>query len=207
MNRTCQEVEIAVARFLKSGKREETLLLHFTCHGAKDVSGELYLATKDTDMSVLDVTAIPSSWVKGAIDESRAGLIVCLVDCCYSGAFAKGVKAGDTVDLTERLGGHGRAVITASTSLELALDGKDSPSLFTRVVVEGLRTGDADLDLDGLVSLDEFYDFVHEKVTAENPRQNPTRRASRSRVRRTSPAAECRCRPVGRSCRQGCSTA
>ena len=40
-------------------------------------------------------------------------------------------------------------------------------------MVEGLRTGEADRDLDGLVSLDEFYSFVHERVTAENPDQTP----------------------------------
>ena len=111
--------------------------------------------------------------VKEAIDESRASLILCLVDCCYSGAFTKSTKAAATLDLTERLGGQGRAVITASTSLQLALDGKEEPSLFTRAVVEGLRSGEADRDLDGLVSLDEFYSFVHERVTAENPDQTP----------------------------------
>ena len=140
LNQPCQDVEIALARFLSTGKRGDTLLLHFSCHGVKDLSGELYFATTDTDLSLLKVTGVASSMVKEAIDESRASLILCLVDCCYSGAFTKSTKAAATLDLTERLGGQGRAVITASTSLQLALDGKEEPSLFTRAVVEGLRT-------------------------------------------------------------------
>ncbi len=173
LNGECRDVEIALARFLAKGKRGDTLLLHFSCHGVKDLSGELYFATRDTDLSLLKVTGVASSLVKEAIDESRASLILCLVDCCYSGAFTKSTKAAATLDLTERLGGQGRAVITASTSLQLALDGKESPSLFTRAVVEGLRSGEADQDLDGLVSLDELYSFVHERVIAENPDQTP----------------------------------
>ena len=128
LNQQCQEVEIALARFLSGGKRGDTLLLHFSCHGVKDLSGELYFATTDTDLSLLKVTGVASSMVKEAIDESRASLILCLVDCCYSGAFTKSTKAAATLDLTERLGGQGRAVITASTSLQLALDGKEEPS-------------------------------------------------------------------------------
>jgi hypothetical protein len=173
LNKTCQEVEIAIAGFFASGARGDTLLVHFSCHGVKDLSGELYFATTDTRLPLLKVTAVSSSMVKTAMEESRASLILCLVDCCYSGAFTKSTKAAATVDLTERLGGRGRAVITASTSLQLALDGKEEPSLFTHAVVEGLRSGEADKDLDGLVTLDEFYDYVHEMVTQTNPDQTP----------------------------------
>ena len=175
LNKTCQEVEIAIASFFQAGARGDTLLLHFSCHGVKDLSGELYFATTDTRLPLLKVTAVSSSMVKTAMEESRASLILCLVDCCYSGAFTKSTKAAATVDLTERLGGRGRAVITASTSLQLALDGKEEPSLFTHAVVEGLRSGDADRDLDGLVTLDEFYNYVHEQVTAKNPDQTPVK--------------------------------
>jgi hypothetical protein len=175
LNQPCHDVEVAIARFMAGGRRGDTLLVHFSCHGVKDLSGELYFATTDTDLKLLKVTGVASSMVKDAIEESRASLILCLVDCCYSGAFTKSTKAAATLDLTERLGGQGRAVITASTSLQLALDGEEEPSLFTRAVVEGLRTGEADRDLDGLVSLDEFYSFVHDRVTSLNPDQTPVK--------------------------------
>ena len=175
LNKTCQEVEIAIARFFQAGARDDTLLVHFSCHGVKDLSGELYFATTDTNLQLLKVTGVSSSVVKDAMEESRASLILCLVDCCYSGAFTKSTKAAATVDLTERLGGRGRAVITASTSLQLALDGEEEPSLFTHAVVEGLQSGEADRDLDGLVTLDEFYNYIHEKVTEKNPDQTPVK--------------------------------
>jgi hypothetical protein len=177
-NRPTHEVELAIAGFFGSGKYGDTLLAHFSCHGVKSPSGELYLATINTDLSdtfKLKVTGVPSALVRDAMEESRASLILCLVDCCYSGAFVKLAKAADTVDLTERLGGKGRAVITASTSLQLALDGVEEPSLFTHAVIEGLRSGEADRDLDGLVSLDELYNFVHDRVTSRNANQTPVK--------------------------------
>jgi Caspase domain len=177
-NRPSHEVELAIAEFFGAGKYGDTLLAHFSCHGVKSPSGELFFATTDTDLSdtfKLKVTGVPSALVRDAMEESRASLILCLVDCCYSGAFVKLAKAADTVDLTERLGGKGRAVITASTSLQLALDGEEEPSLFTHAVIDGLRSGDADRDLDGLVSLDELYNYVHERVTSLNPDQTPVK--------------------------------
>lgn len=177
-NRPSHEVELAIAEFFGSGKHGDTLLAHFSCHGVKSPTGELYFATTNTDLSdafKLKVTGVPSALVRDAMEESRASLILCLVDCCYSGAFVKLAKAADTVDLTERLGGKGRAVITASTSLQLALDGEEEPSLFTHAVIDGLRSGEADRDLDGLISLDELYNFVHDRVTSRNPNQTPVK--------------------------------
>jgi hypothetical protein len=178
LNRPSHEIELAIAEFFGSGRYGDTLLAHFSCHGVKSPTGELYFAATDTSLSDtfrLKVTGVPSALVRDAMEESRASLILCLVDCCYSGAFVKLAKAADTVDLTERLGGKGRAVITASTSLQLALDGEEEPSLFTRAVIEGLQSGEADRDLDGLVSLDELYSFVHERVSSLNPNQTPVK--------------------------------
>jgi len=39
--------------------------------------------------------------------------------------------------------------------------------------VHGLRTGEADRDLDGLISLDELYDYVYDRVRERTPNQTP----------------------------------
>jgi uncharacterized caspase-like protein len=48
-----------------------------------------------------------------------------------------------------------------------------APSVFTCAVVEGLETGDADRDQDGLVALDELYDYIYDKVRTATPNQTP----------------------------------
>ena len=58
--------------------------------------------------------------------------------------------------------GKGRAVITASDAMQYSFEGDvvkgSSPgSVFTRHLIQGLKSGEADQDNDGWVSLDEMY--------------------------------------------------
>jgi hypothetical protein len=69
-------------------------------------------------------------------------------------------------------------VLTASDSTQFAFEGdriisQTEFSLFTHFLLEGLKTGQADRDNDGQVSLDEWYDYCHSKITATTPQQVP----------------------------------
>ncbi len=183
VNQSSHDISLRVAEFFAQRRPDDVLLLHFSCHGVKDDSGELFLAATDTRMDLLDATAVSSAYVNRSMTRSRSGCVVLLLDCCYSGAFARGMtRAAADVDLTDQFGGRGRAVITATTALQFAFEGEDlsadgatssSPSVFTRALVDGLRTGEADRDADGIVSLDELYAHVHDEVTRVNPDQTP----------------------------------
>ncbi|MFI9567178.1 caspase domain-containing protein [Streptomyces rishiriensis] len=176
--------------FFSDRRRDDTLVLHFSCHGLKSESGELYFAASDTEPRLLDATAIPAQFVRGCMSRTRAGRTVLFLDCCYGGAFSRGspsVRATGEVNVLEsftrdRPGGRGWAVITASNSMEFAFEGDElaensapRPSVFTHAVVEGLATGEADLDADGEVSLDDLYDYVYEHVQEQNPNQTPSK--------------------------------
>ena len=189
---------------------DDVLLLHFSGHGLKSESGELFFAAPNTRPNRLGSTAVSADFVQRCMRHSRSRSIVLLLDCCYGGAFAQGVKvraAGD-VNVLDSFpqgrsgGGRGRAVITASSAMEYAFEGDQlgddqqrRPSVFTSALVEGLATGDADQDEDGWVSLDELYDYVYDKVREQNPHQTPSRRVelegelylARSRRRRIRP--------------------
>ena len=183
INQPAHVISVELAEFFGHRHSDDVLLVHFSCHGVKDDSGELFLAAADTRMDLLEATAVASAFVNKSMTRSRSGCVVLLLDCCYAGAFARGMtRAGSDVDLTDRFGGRGRAVITASTALQLAFEGDDltasdpeatGPSVFTRALVDGLRTGEADRDADGIVSLDELYGYVHDEVTRVNPDQTP----------------------------------
>jgi Caspase domain len=171
-------------------RADDVLLLHFSCHGLKSESGELFFAARNTRPNRLGSTAIAADFVQRSMRASRSRSIVLLLDCCYGGAFSQGVSvraAGDVNVLDSfpggRLGGgRGRAVITASSAMEYAFDGDQladdkspRPSVFTSALVEGLASGDADRDQDGWVSLNELYDYVFDRVREQNPHQTPSR--------------------------------
>lgn len=55
------------------------------------------------------------------------------------------------------------------------MGGKGIPSVFTGNLVRGLKTGEADRDADGHITIDELYDYVHDRVVDETPEQRPAK--------------------------------
>jgi Protein of unknown function (DUF3105)/Caspase domain len=182
LNQPAHEVTLAVEEFFADRRPDDLLLLHVSCHGVKDEDGELYFATSNTRLRRLGATAVAAEFVNRRMGRTRSRRVVLLLDCCYAGAFERGMtaRAGAGVGIEEQFGGRGRAVITASSAMEYAFEGDEvadasraGPSVFTSALVEGLETGEADRDQDGLVGLDELYDYVYDKVRAATPNQTP----------------------------------
>jgi hypothetical protein len=182
-----RDVQLAVVEFFTARRSGDLALLHFSGHGLKDQRGDLYFATRDTELRHLRATGVASAFVNVQISDCAARRVVVILDCCYSGAFAKGAlsRADRSVNLAEEFRpaeeerGKGRVVLTASSSTQYAFDGDelseadDSPSVFTTALVEGLQTGAADLDDDGEISVDDLYDYVYEQVRRRTPYQAP----------------------------------
>ena len=172
----------AIEEMFADRSREDVLVLYFSCHGMKDPSGRLYFATKNTKTERLASTGISSAWVNEQLDRSRCQRVLVLLDCCYSGSYAKGLssRADEAVQVVERLEGRGRAVITASDAMEYAYEGDElsrdaaQPSYFTGALIRGLESGDADIDHDGFVSVRELYNYIFERVRTLTPYQTPT---------------------------------
>jgi uncharacterized caspase-like protein len=177
------EIEETIEGFFKEAESEDTLLFFVSCHGIRDPSGSLYFAVKATTVTRILSTAVSAEFLKRAMSLSRCRRVIVLVDCCYSGAFSPGfVSRGDTnveADLGE-MSGRGQVVIASSGAFEYAFEGDEvrevnpRPSLFTGAVVAGLRSGEADLDQDGYVSVEDLYSFVYAAVREQTPNQTPT---------------------------------
>jgi hypothetical protein len=207
-NEAAHETSRRIEDFFAEGQPDDLLVLHFSGHGLKSDSGELFFTAANTSPTRLGSTAIPADFVQRCMRSSRSRSIVLLLDCCYGGAFTQGaqVRASDNANVLDafpkdRLGGRGRAVITACNAMEYAFegdrlaDGSGQTSVFTTALVDGLVTGDADRDEDGLISINELYDFVFDRVRQTNPNQTPSRSfdlqgdlyLARSRRRRIRP--------------------
>ena len=211
-NKPAHVIQAQIEELFSESRGDDVLLLHFSGHGLKSESGELFFAASNTRPDRLRATAVSADFVQRCMRDSRSRSVVLLLDCCYGGAFAQGVtvRAAGDVNVLDSFphdkrsgGGRGRAVITASNAMEFAFEGNHlgddqhrRPSVFTSAMVEGLATGEADRDEDGWVSLKELYDYVFDKVREQNPHQTPSRQVelegelylARSRRRRIRPA-------------------
>jgi hypothetical protein len=189
-NELAHRIREEVERFFAGARPDDLMLLHFSCHGLKDAAGELFLAATNTMPPLLGSTAIEAAFVSRLMRRSRARRAVLTLDCCYGGAFERGlvprspgvVDVGTQFDQRDLGGGRGRVVITAANAVEYAFEEEElvdassaRPSLFTGAFVEGLSTGAADRDHDGYVGLDELYEFIHDRVREQTPHQTPSK--------------------------------
>jgi len=170
----------AIGEFYHNRRRDDLTLLYFTGHGLKDDHGRLYLAMTNTKRDRLLFTGLSGHQIDEAMESCSSRQNVLVLDCCYSGAFPAGhiSKSDLQVNILEKFQGKGRVVLTASDATQYSFEGNQiigegTRSVFTRFFVEGLATGDADLDSDGDISLDELYSYVHDRVTEEMPQQRP----------------------------------
>jgi len=160
-----EEIEI----FFHNRNPDDLLLLYFAGHGIKDEEGKLYFAVVNTRRKILSATSIPSDFVNRIMLRSMSRKKILLLDCCNSGAFGRGMVP---------MGVSGTAVITASDAMQYSWEVHDLKdegrrSIFTSAIIEGLKTGNADLNGDGHISYEELYEYTHDRVLDETPLQKP----------------------------------
>jgi hypothetical protein len=187
-NKPTHTVLREIEQFFSDRAREDMLVLYFSGHGVKDDAGKLYLAAPNTRRGLLRSTAISDEFVRDVMAASRARLQVLILDCCFGGAFSRALLAkGDgTVDVAGHflkqgqggVQGQGCVILTASTAMEFAFEDEAEQeqrrSVFTRMIVDGLRSGEADMDGDRRVSVQDLYTYAYQRVALPGSRQTPT---------------------------------
>ncbi|MBD2303186.1 caspase, EACC1-associated type [Nostoc sp. FACHB-190] len=167
-NQPQNKIADAIYSLFNNCSSDDLVLFYFSGHGVKDEKGNLYIATPttrtDQNKRVLPYTAISASFVKDQMTASSSRRQVVILDCCFSGAFAKGLT----------LGNKSWAVLTSSDTVEYSYAPEPSElSIYTRYLVEGIKTGVGDLNNDGNISVDELYEYTKKKVKEISPKMNP----------------------------------
>jgi len=180
---TLRNIKYALGTFLaRAAQKDDTVIVYFAGHGAPEIDQRAlerdglakYLIPSDADPDDLFSTALPMDDLQAIFGRIEAERVVMFLDACYSGAAglggrtfaAKRTRAGAVDDLfLERLTrSKGRAIITASKPNEVSIELPElGHGIFTYYLAEGLR-GAGDLNRDGIVSLQELYEYVEQQV-------------------------------------------
>ncbi|NEQ86505.1 MAG: hypothetical protein F6K26_42510, partial [Moorea sp. SIO2I5] len=174
LNPEKQQISEAISHLFANCHQDDLVLFYFSGHGIKDEKGNLYLVASDTRKQkgkLIPLTALSSKDVHTQMENSKCKRQIVILDCCFSGAFPKGmrIKGDETVDLNQ-LSGIGRAILTSSNTLQYSLAPEGSElSVYSRYLVEGLKTGAGDLDGDGKISVYELHEYARKKVLEVYP--------------------------------------
>ncbi len=184
VNEKAQQIRLAIEDFLAERSPDDVLLVYLSCHGLVDLRRRLYFAARDTIKNRLAASGVEAHWLLEQLEDCRARRQVVILDCCFSGAFAQGAKGDDDLGIGERLvgEGRGRVVLTASRGTEYSFEGEPvhgedaaRGSVFTGALVDGIRSGAADADQDGYISVDDAYTYAFDKVRESGTHQTPQR--------------------------------
>jgi|GEM_PF-871171 len=157
---------------------DDLVLLFFSGHGVKDDRRELFFAACNTEKqrdSLIRSTAISAQSIHDCIRRCKAKYQVIILDCCFSGAFGDFLARDDgEINLKEQLGAEGCVVLTATNAVDYAYEEKGADlSIYTRYLVEGIASGAADEDEDGVITVEELHRFAGRKVEATSPAMSP----------------------------------
>jgi len=182
---TLRNIKWALGTFLaRSAKKDDTVVIFFAGHGAPEIDQRgverdglaKYLIPSDADPDDLYSTALPMDEMQTIFGRVEAERMVVFLDACYSGAAggrtfsSKKTRAANLDDqFLERLTrSKGRAIITASRPSEVSIELPElGHGIFTYYLVQGLK-GAADLNKDGIVTVQELYEYVEQQVSVKS---------------------------------------
>jgi len=176
------QIQDAINSLFDDCQTDDLVLLYFSGHGITDEAGNFFFTnrtTRKTKQGRLNKgSATPASFVHDLMEHCESDRLVIVLDCCHSGAFPTGMTARDAgmIDFSRQLGGKGRIILTSSAATEYSFERQgDELAVYTRYLVEGIKTGAADLDRDGAISVNELHDYVRERVRKAAPAMKPER--------------------------------
>lgn len=144
----------------------------FSGHGSPNESdGSAYIVPYDASVTAVSATSIALSDATAMLSASKAKDVIMIVDACFSGGGGRSVLpkgARPLVRVREADPTPNLALFASATGAQISgqsLDG--TMGVFTKYVVEGIATGQADGDGDGQLTLRELADWVSPRVSRE----------------------------------------
>jgi len=136
---------VRIKELLRDADKEDLVLVYYSGHGFQNSHGKLHLATVDTNDSFLNGTSVSLTDVRECLLQSRCQRFVLILDCCYAGAAGHDFSISKDTEWISDPNGVGEFVMAASTAIATAGQRQDQElSVFTKHLVEGMRTGKAD---------------------------------------------------------------
>ncbi len=153
-------------------ERGSTFLFYYSGHGKVSDAGRLYLAASNTTERLLPATGVAFSNVLEMKDDFGCSRFCVILDCCYAGLGSPDIRGSEDEGLKAFAEGKGVYFLGAASA---TLAAREDPALghgvLTAAIVAGLKSGEADLDNNGLITGPELFGWCRDFATRRNGRR------------------------------------
>jgi len=170
---TRANIEARMKELTPQVRPEDVFVVYLAGHGAA-LDGEYHFLpweVRYTSQQALRDQGLNQEALRKLLQMIPAKKTLLLLDTCSSGAFAMGPSRGlddkMAIDRLSRI--SGRAMLAASGSEQMALEGEQGHGVFTHALLQGLQK--ADRNGNGLIEVGELADFIEELVPAITKRR------------------------------------
>lgn len=178
------EFRQAFELLLEQARPDDTVLFYYSGHGVVDADRDFYFANYETKhleetRKLLRESAVKASVFHDHIAKSRARRLVIVLDCCFSGAFPKGMTHKSNLDLRtsffgsnasgsrlaldgdDEMGGTGRVILASSRATQFSFtQANQELSAYTNCFVTGLSSGAPVKPGKSRISVKDLHDYI-----------------------------------------------
>ncbi|GAP98320.1 tetratricopeptide repeat protein [Leptolyngbya sp. NIES-2104] len=179
-NPTLRQVRETIETFCTLRDPEETALIYISGHAILNDQGQLFFPCRDTIRANLELTGYSLSELKSELEACRSHQEVVVLDCCFTGTFAKGmISDQDFQAIAQDFSSVRRALLTSPTLIDYSIEHKSKRySTYTQFLLDALETGMADgganQPLDGTVNVSELHSYIDKHLEYTHPALSPT---------------------------------
>ena len=171
---TFVDARIKIEKILKNANHDDLVFIYFSGHGKKHLDNGLRLLFKDAKEDCPLATSLNFDYINRCMRYPSLKSVIIVLDCCYSGV--AGIKGDDLEEALSNYSSGSGTVILTSTGLIGSPKAKEDTELkhgvFTNYLLEGLENGGADEDEDGLIYMNDLYEYARSR-TIKRSSQSP----------------------------------
>jgi hypothetical protein len=172
-NATRANIISAFRRIPNDVKPDDVFLLYLSGHGVA-MDGKFHFLPQDFIFSgpqALRDSSITSDMLVSLMSSIKARKLLFIIDACYAGALSKDIRKllfeeskgiEQKTAIARLMQASGRAVLYASSEKQIALSGYQNGSLYTKIVIDGLRGGA--VDFENNVTVGGLAEYLNKEV-------------------------------------------
>ena len=174
---TLSEIKLALDDISSSADANDRILVFYSGHGETEQNNDGtetgYIIPVEGRQEKPYATGLAMDDILRTCQMSSAKHMLFLMDACYSGLMTENVKGlskqQDEGYLSKVANEKARQIITAGGGGELVIERDEwQHSAFTKNLIEGFDTWEADYNKDGCITADELSTYLRENVTEDS---------------------------------------